>query len=117
MPLVHDANHRCQEYNGLSIEDFSKKTQEFKDRILAGTSLDDLLPEAFWLVKQACQRLVGQEIEVKWQKMIWDMVPYDVQLLGWIVLHKWIISEMKTWEGKTLVAVAPVYLNALEGKW
>jgi preprotein translocase subunit SecA len=47
MPLVHDANHRCQEYNGLSIEDFSKKTQEFKDRILAGTSLDDLLPEAF----------------------------------------------------------------------
>jgi preprotein translocase subunit SecA len=60
--------------------------------------LDDLLPEAFGLVKQACKRLVGREIDVKGQKQIWDMIPYDVQLLGGMILHKGIISEMKTGE-------------------
>jgi len=117
MPFVHQANHWCEEYNSLKESDFSRKTQEFKDRISNWETADDILPEAFGLVKQACKRLVGKEIEVRWQKLIWDMVPYDVQLLWWIILHKGIISEMKTWEGKTLVAVAPVYLNALEWKW
>ena len=116
-PLVQKANHWCEEYNSLKKTDFPKKTQEFRDRIEKGESLDDLLPEAFGLVKQACKQMVGQEIEVRWEKLTRDMIPYDVQLLGWIVLHKGIISEMKTWEGKTLVAIAPVYLNALEGKW
>lgn len=116
MPLVRDANHWCEEYASLTEADFPKKTQEFKDRIAAGASLDDLLPEAFGLVKQACKKMVGKEVIVRGQNMTWDMVPYDVQLLGGIILHKGMISEMKTGEGKTLVAVAPVYLNALEGK-
>lgn len=116
MPLVRQANDWCEQYASFKEEDFPKKTQEFKDRIAAWATVDELLPEAFGLVKQACKRLVGKEIEVRWQKMIWDMVPYDVQLLWWIILHKGIITEMKTGEGKTLVAVAPVYLNALEGK-
>lgn len=116
MPLVHDANHRYEQYDSLKEEDFPKKTQEFKDRIAQWETVDQLLPEAFGLVKQACKRLVGKEIEVRGQNLIWDMIPYDVQLLWGIILHKWIIAEMKTWEGKTLVAVAPVYLNALEGK-
>jgi preprotein translocase subunit SecA len=115
-PLVAQANHWYQEYESLKEEDFPKKTQEFKERIAKGETVDDLLPEAFGLVKQACKRLVGQEIEVRGQKMTWDMIPYDVQLLWGIILHQWTIAEMKTWEGKTLVAVAPVYLNALEGK-
>ncbi|HCB51196.1 TPA: hypothetical protein DEP21_01245 [Patescibacteria group bacterium] len=81
MPLVQDANHWCEEYASLKEEDFPKKTQEFKDRLAAGASLDDLLPEAFGLVKQACKKMVGKEVEVRGQKMTWDMVPYDVQLL------------------------------------
>ena len=117
MPLVEQSNYWFAEYESLAEEDFVKKTQEFKDRLAAGETTDQLLPEAFGLVKQACKRLVGREITVRWEPMTWDMVPYDVQLLGWIVLHKGIIAEMKNWEGKTLVAVAPVYLNALEGKW
>jgi len=116
LPLVDQANHWFTQYESLTDEDFPKKTQEFKDRIAAGETTDDLLPEAFGLVKQACKKLLGREITVRGEPMTWDMVPYDVQLLGGVVLHKGIISEMKTWEGKTLVAVAPVYLNALEGK-
>ncbi|MEI6426297.1 MAG: preprotein translocase subunit SecA [Candidatus Absconditabacteria bacterium] len=116
LPLVEQANYWFAEYEALTDEDFPKKTQEFKDRIAAGETTDQLLPEAFGLVKQACKKLLGREITVRGEPMTWDMVPYDVQLLGGIVLHKGIISEMKTGEGKTLVAVAPVYLNALEGK-
>lgn len=114
-PLVKQANHWYEEYNFLKEEDFPKKTEEFKERLKKWETLDDLLPEAFGLVKQACKRLMGTKIEVRWQEQVWDMIPYDVQLLGGIILHKWIITEMKTWEGKTLVAVAPVYLNALTG--
>ena len=116
MPLVEQANYWFAEYEALTAEDFPKKTQEFKDRIAAGETTDQLLPEAFGLVKQACKKLVGQDVSVRGESLVWDMVPYDVQLLGGIVLHKGIIAEMKTGEGKTLVAAAPVYLNALEGK-
>lgn len=116
-PLVKKINEFSVEFDALSDDQIKAKTQEFKDRIAAWATLDDLLPEAFATVKQACKRMVGNEIEVKGEKMVWNMVPYDVQLLGGIVLHKWIIAEMKTWEGKTLVAVMPVYLNALLGKW
>ena len=114
LPLVEQANHWFAQYESLTDEDFPKKTQEFKDRIAAGETTDDLLPEAFGLVKQACKKLLGRDITVRGEPMTWDMVPYDVQILGWIVLHKGIIAEMKTGEGKTLVAVAPVYLNAFE---
>jgi preprotein translocase subunit SecA len=78
--------------------------------------LDDLLPEAFATVKEACRRLLGSEITVTGQPMTWDMVPYDVQLIGGIALHRGKVAEMATGEGKTLVATMPVYLNALTGR-
>ncbi|MCD6234016.1 MAG: preprotein translocase subunit SecA [Candidatus Marinimicrobia bacterium] len=77
------------------------------------SALNELMVEAFAIVKQACKRLLGKEIRVSGQTMVWDMVPFDVQLLGAIVLHQGAISEMKTGEGKTLVATMPVFLNAL----
>jgi Preprotein translocase subunit SecA (ATPase, RNA helicase) len=78
--------------------------------------LDELLPEAFAVVKEACRRMLGKEWMAGGQKIVWDMVPFDVQILGGIVLHQGKIAEMKTGEGKTLVAVMPVYLNALAGR-
>ncbi len=78
--------------------------------------LDQLLPEAFAVVKATCQRLVGKSWTVAGSKITWDMVPYDVQLLGGIVLHQGKIAEMATGEGKTLVATLPMYLNALTGR-
>lgn len=78
--------------------------------------LDELLPEAFAVVKQACKRLVGKEWEAAGNKIRWNMIPYDVQLIGGIVLHQGKISEMATGEGKTLVATLPLYLNALPGR-
>lgn len=116
-PIVKKINEFFIEFDSLSDDQIKAKTQEFKDRLVKGETLDDILPEAFAAVKQACKRMVGSEVEVKWEKLVRNMVPYDVQMLWGIILHKWIIAEMKTWEGKTLVAVAPVYLNALSGKW
>ncbi|HYE59131.1 MAG TPA: preprotein translocase subunit SecA, partial [Rhodothermales bacterium] len=78
--------------------------------------LDEILPEAFAVVKETCRRLVGYEYTAGGSPVRWDMVPYDVQLLGGIALHQGKIAEMKTGEGKTLVAVAPLYLNALAGR-
>ncbi|MEX0907831.1 MAG: preprotein translocase subunit SecA, partial [Gemmatimonadota bacterium] len=78
--------------------------------------LEDLLPEAFATVKETCRRLVGTEVQVTGQTLVWDMVPYDVQLIGGIALHRGKVAEMATGEGKTLVATMPVYLNALAGR-
>ncbi len=116
LPLVKKINEIDKSWDSLSDEQIKAKTEEFKQRLQKWESLDDILPEAFAAVKQAAKRLVGTEIEVKGQKMKWDMVPYDVQLIGGIVLHQGKIAEMKTGEGKTLVATLPAYLNALEGK-
>ncbi|MDP2883916.1 MAG: preprotein translocase subunit SecA [Ignavibacteria bacterium] len=79
-------------------------------------TLDEILPEAFAVVKETCRRLVGQTWDVAGNKTVWDMVPFDVQLLGGIVLHSGKIAEMATGEGKTLVATFPTYLNALPGR-
>ncbi|MCI0436109.1 MAG: preprotein translocase subunit SecA [Gemmatimonadetes bacterium] len=79
-------------------------------------ALDEILPEAFATVKAACQRLMGRPIVVTGQSMTWDMVPYDVQLVGAIALHRGKVAEMATGEGKTLVATMPLYLNALAGR-
>jgi preprotein translocase subunit SecA len=79
-------------------------------------TLDDLLPEAFATVREASRRLLGSEVVVTAHAMKWDMVPYDVQLIGGIVLHQGKIAEMATGEGKTLVATLPLYLNALAGR-
>lgn len=104
-----------ERFDDLSDSDIQSKTDEFKQRITQWETVDQLLPEAFAVVKQACKRMIGMEIVVKEKKLVWDMVPYDVQLIGGIVLHQGMIAEMRTGEWKTLVAVAPVYLNALTG--
>ena len=91
------------DYKALSEEALKAKTAEFKNRLDQGETLDDLLPEAFAAVREAADRVLG-------------MRPYPVQLIGGIVLHQGRIAEMKTGEGKTLVAILPCYLNALTGK-
>ena len=78
--------------------------------------LNDLLPEAFAVVKSTCERLVGKTWEAAGSKITWNMIPYDVQLIGGAVLHQGKIAEMATGEGKTLVATLPIYLNALTGR-
>jgi preprotein translocase subunit SecA len=78
--------------------------------------LDEILPEAYAVVKDACRRLVGQSWDVTGRKVVWDMVPFDVQLIGAVVLHEGKIAEMATGEGKTLVATMPMYLNALPSR-
>ena len=90
-------------YKHLSEADLKAKTAEFKDRLAKGESLDDLLPEAFATVREAADRVLG-------------LRPYPVQLMGGIILHQGRIAEMKTGEGKTLVATLPAYLNALTGR-
>ena len=92
-----------ESYKALSEEELKGKTTEFKQRLSQGETLDDLLPEAFAAVREAADRVLG-------------MRPYPVQLLGGIVLHQGRIAEMKTGEGKTLVAILPCYLNALTGE-
>ena len=87
----------------LSDEQLRAKTTEFKERLKKGDTLDSLLPEAYAAVREAAIRTIGQR-------------HYDVQILGGIVLHQGRIAEMKTGEGKTLVATLPSYLNALDGK-
>ncbi len=117
-PIVHQINKIEAEYEAqnFTAEDFPRKTQAFKDRIAAGETLDQILPEAYALVKNACRKLVGTTEEVCGHTLEWNMVPFDVQLIGGIVLHQGKISEMQTGEGKTLVATLPLYLNALAGK-
>ena len=96
------------------LEQLETLEQE-RDEITADT-LDEILPEAFAVVKDACRRLVGTSFDLLGNKTMWDMVPFDVQLIGGIVLHQGRIAEMATGEGKTLVATMPVYLNALPGR-
>ena len=115
-PVVEEINRFAGEYATLTDEALAAKTVEFRGRLAEGETLDDLLPEAFAAVKDACRRLVGRSWPVVGVETRWDMVPYDVQLLGGVVLHQGKIAEMATGEGKTLVATMPLYLNALAGK-
>lgn len=115
-PLVKRINELEVSYQTLSEEQLKAKTQEFKDRLAKGETLDDILCEAFATVKNACRRLCGTTAVVCDHELTWDMVPFDVQLIGGIALHKKKIAEMATGEGKTLVATMPLYLNALTGK-
>lgn len=80
-PLVKKINEFSTEFDALSDDQIKAKTQEFKDRLAKGETLDDILPEAFAAVKQACKRMVGSQVEVKGEMLTWNMVPYDVQLL------------------------------------
>ncbi|MCD6389390.1 MAG: preprotein translocase subunit SecA, partial [Desulfobulbaceae bacterium] len=102
-PLVGAINVLEPEMQQLDDTALAAKTVEFKERVAKGETLDDLLPEAFAVVREASVRVLG-------------LRPYDVQLIGGIVLHGGRIAEMKTGEGKTLVATMPVYLNSLSGK-
>ena len=116
MPLVRKINELEVQYQQLSEEQLLAKTQEFKDRYAKGETLDDLLCEAYAVVKNACRRFCGRQVEVCGHLLTWDMVPFDVQIIGGIVLHQGKIAEMATGEGKTLVASMPLYLNALTGR-
>ncbi|MBW1974854.1 MAG: preprotein translocase subunit SecA [Deltaproteobacteria bacterium] len=102
-PVVDEINRLEREVRKLSDAELKAKTWQFRDRIDQGASLEDLLPEAFAVVRETARRVLG-------------MRPFDVQVVGGIVLHQGKIAEMKTGEGKTLVATMPVYLNALLGK-
>ena len=102
-PIVDKIEAMADEYKAITDAQLQAKTIEFKERLANGETLDDILPEAFATVREAADRVLG-------------MRPYRVQLVGGIVLHQGRIAEMKTGEGKTLVATLPAYLNALTGK-
>ena len=115
-PIVQKINELEKQYQSLSDEQLKAKTLEFKKRYADGESLDSILPEAFATVKNAARRLCGKKITVCGHEIEWQMVHYDVQLIGGMALHKNMIAEMATGEGKTLVATLPLYLNAITGK-
>ena len=117
-PLVERIKEVRSSFADLNDEELRRKRDEFKQRFKDGETLDDLLPEAYGVVWEGCRRLT--ERKASWpvwgQDTTWNMVPYDVQLIGAIVLHQGKIAEMATGEGKTLVAIMPLYLNSLTGK-
>jgi preprotein translocase subunit SecA len=106
-------NEIWESYKTMADAELPKKTEEFVARIREGETLDEVMPEAFALVKEACRRLLDKKWTVTGLEMAWDMVPFDVQLIGGMVLHEGKVAEMRTGEGKTLVATMPLYLNAL----
>jgi|694.fasta_scaffold62427_2 preprotein translocase subunit SecA len=114
--LVAQVNQWDEKFQSLSDEELRHKTVEFRERLQKGETLDQLLPEAYAVVKGCCRRLRGTEIHVSGYNQQWDMVPFDVQIIGGIALHQGCIAEMQTGEGKTITAVMPLYLNALSGK-
>lgn len=114
--IVRQVNAEEQKLLSISDEELKAKTAEFRSRLARGETVDQLLPEAYAVVKSVCRRLCGTEVHVSGYTQKWDMVPYDVQLLGGIALHYGSIAEMQTGEGKTLTAAMPLYLNALTGK-
>lgn len=115
-PIVEAIKQKEEELQSLSEDQLKAKTQEFVDRLEAGETTDDIMVEAFAVVKNACRRLCGTNFTLGKDEKLWDMIPYDVQLLGGIMLHEGKITEMRTGEGKTLVASLPLYLNALTKK-
>jgi len=119
-PIVQQVRAAGQDpsIKALTLSDLPKKTQAFRDRVAKGETLDALLPEAFATAIRACELLKesGRKATLGKQEFVWDMVPFDVQIIGGAVLHQGNIAEMRTGEGKTLVCTLPVYLNALTGK-
>src|SRR3989338_2962672 len=103
-PIIERINELEPSFTALTSEALRAKTHEFKKRLQEGETIDDLLPEAFAVIREAARRTLGQR-------------HFDVQLIGGAVLHRGQIAEMRTGEGKTLTATAPLYLNALTGKW
>ncbi|HWY78284.1 MAG TPA: preprotein translocase subunit SecA [Verrucomicrobiae bacterium] len=122
-PMVARINEIEAELQKASDDVLRQKTADWKarlskieDNVELAAALKEILPEAFAVVKNACRRLVGSEIVVRDHPLKWEMIPFDVQLIGGMSLHTGKIAEMATGEGKTLVATLPVYLNALTGR-
>src|SRR5258707_1306024 len=122
-PLVAKINALEMELQKASDDDLRKKTAAWKEELSkiedndeVARRLNEILPEAFAVVKNACRRLCGTEIIVRDHPLKWEMIPFDVQLIGGYALHSGRIAEMATGEGKTLVATLPVYLNAISGR-
>src|SRR5438552_5493572 len=122
-PLVEQINALEAELQKQPAEVLAQKTAAWKEELSKvedneelARRLAEILPEAFALVKNACRRLCGSEIIVREHPLKWEMIPFDVQLIGGYALHSGRIAEMATGEGKTLVATLPVYLNALSGR-
>ena len=142
MPVVDQINDMFQTLESKSDQDLINRTMELKTKVdearngaknkfgkeasrldlekkvleAEQNELNSIMVEAFAMVKETCRRMIGQSWRISGQQAEWNMVPYDVQLLGAIVLHRGNVSEMKTGEGKTLVATMPIYLNALTGR-
>ncbi|MFC1784172.1 DEAD/DEAH box helicase [Candidatus Neomarinimicrobiota bacterium] len=142
-PLVNEIKQIAETLKNKSDEDLIQRTNEMRSEVISTREkvkqelsdkridkdeakkqilsaerkkLDELLPEAFAIVKETCRRLIGQSWRVVGQEIKWEMDPYDVQLIGAIILYRGKVAEMKTGEGKTLVAAMPMYLNALTGR-
>jgi preprotein translocase subunit SecA len=119
-PTVARINELEKSYQALTDEQLKAKTGEFRARIAAASdkraALDEILPEAFATVKNAARRLVGRTVVVCDHELKWDMVHFDVQLIGGLAIHQGRIAEMATGEGKTLVSTLPLYLNSLTGR-
>jgi len=142
MPVVDQINDMFQTLESKSDQDLINRTMDLKTKVAEARNeaknefgkeasrldlekkvleaeqneLNSIMVEAFAMVKETCRRMIGQSWRISGQQAEWNMVPYDVQLLGAIVLHRGNVSEMKTGEGKTLVATMPIYLNALTGR-
>lgn len=114
--IVKEINAWDEKLRKLSDDELRLKTDEFHARWKNGESLDQILPEAYAVVKDVCRRLCGTQVDVSGYHQQWDMIPYDVQLVGGIAMHDGSISEMQTGEGKTLTATLPLYLNAITKK-
>src|ERR1700677_2207167 len=122
-PAMGKINEIEAALQSLAPEALRQKTADWKaelaqitDNHALAVRLNEILPEAYAVVKNVCRRLCGQDITVRGHTSKWDMIPFDVQLIGGIALHQGKIAEMATGEGKTLVATLPVYLNALTGR-
>ena len=143
MPMVDQINQLAENLFSKSDNELKARTQELKATVIAAREvaeekaadeisdkdeakkfilkaehdqLEEILPEAFAMVKETCRRMCGSNWKVVGRELNWEMVPYDVQILGGIILHRGNVAEMKTGEGKTLVAAFPIYLNALTGR-
>ena len=117
-PHVAKVKQAAERLRNVSDEELVGMRAVFRERHAAGESLDDLLPEAFGVVWEGCRRLAERRASwLVWgHEQTWDMVPYDVQIIGAVALHEGKIAEMATGEGKTLVAIMPLYLNSIPGK-
>ena len=125
---VIEVNKIFKKTKNYTLKDIKKNTKDFKelfskitweteeDNILRMEILDKIKFEAFAMVKRTCELIYWQTFIIDWKEKTWKMIPYDVQLLWWLNIHEWNISEMRTWEWKTLVATMPAYLNSLVGK-